>query len=616
MADCAAQDRPVSYRLRGEVNGEVMTFHLATGEYRVGALRENEICLQVDTVSRRHAVIRREGSTVTVEDRGSKNGVWVNGVRVERSVLRPGDWVGFGPVVLYLEEIDPADSELAIGLEDGRLERHRRSARDDTETRARRKEDEPPRWVTLLSALMRLLAGDHDPDLGPAMDLLRRELGAGAAALVECTRPEPSVLACAGKMKAPPPDVLARAPELAERAKTRATVAAQLDEDPEPVAWAMGAVDGLDPWLLVVWGEFPDRRASRPLLEAVLRLLLHARPEPVYLGAGPAKQRQLPDLTVPPDHVVGRSAAMRRVYEQLRQLVCGDIPVLILGETGVGKEHVARILHQSSDRAEGPFVAVNCAAIPPELLEAELFGIERGVATGVTARPGKFQLAAGGTLFLDEIGDMSLDLQAKVLRALQQMEVHPLGAPLPQRIDVRVVTATNTRLSERILDGRFRRDLYYRVAGFTVQIPPLRERKEDIPALVEHFLRKYAAEVEKPIRGITVKALKALTEAPWLGNVRELEHEVRRLVYLCPPGQAIDSTLLSPEVAYPAAGLDLGSLGLEGDLSLEPRVAELERKLISIALARTRGNRSKAAKLLGISRNGLALKMDRLGIER
>jgi transcriptional regulator with PAS, ATPase and Fis domain len=289
--------------------------------------------------------------------------------------------------------------------------------------------------------------------------------------------------------------------------------------------------------------------------------------------------------------------------------------VLITGETGVGKEFIAETLYASSTRCEGPFVAVNCAAIPSELLEAELFGIESGVATGVTARKGKFQLARGGVLFLDEIGDMSLELQAKLLRALQSLEVHPVGARGPEPIDVRIVTATNTDLHARIAESRFRRDLYYRVAGFTIRVPPLRRRRDDIPAFVEHFMRMYAEEIGKPVRGISVKALAALTTAPWPGNVRELEHEVRRLVYLCPDGQTIDSTMVSPAILYPSVDQHLEQLDLTSDLDLETATAALEQRLIAAALARTRGNRSRAAKLLGISRNGLALKMDRLGIE-
>ena len=207
---------------------------------------------------------------------------------------------------------------------------------------------------------------------------------------------------------------------------------------------------------------------------------------------------------------------------------------------------------------------------------------------------------------------MSLELQAKLLRALQALEVHPLGAKAPEPIDVRIITATNSDLHRLITAGRFRRDLYYRVAGFTVHVPPLRARRADIPAFVEHFMRLYAEEIGKPVRGMTVKALDALAAAPWPGNVRELEHEVRRLVYLCPENQAIDSTMLSPAILNPSLELELDDFDTAADLDLETAVAAIEKRMIAAALARTKGNRSRAAKLLGISRNGLAMKIDRL----
>jgi transcriptional regulator with PAS, ATPase and Fis domain len=378
-------------------------------------------------------------------------------------------------------------------------------------------------------------------------------------------------------------------------------------------AWAVAAGVGVLPRGLVIAGDLHYREPVPSLLKLALRLLLHSGGQDAVPPPG-HQPSEAPQLVFPADYVVGDSRAMAELHEQVRSLARGDIPVLIVGETGVGKEHIARILHASSPRRDGPFVAVNCAAVPPELLEAELFGIERGVATGVAARPGKFQLAEGGVLLLDEIGDMSRDLQAKLLRALQEMEVHPLGARVPVPIDVRVIAATNTDLEQRMLEGKFRRDLFYRVAGIALRVPPLRERRADIPPLVERSLSLYADEIGKPIRGITVKALQALGAAPWPGNVRELEHEVRRLVYLCPAGTAIDSSMLSEAVLHPATPLQSEALGPNGELDLDRRVADLERQLITVALARTRGNRSKAAKLLGISRNGLALKIERLGL--
>ena len=322
---------------------------------------------------------------------------------------------------------------------------------------------------------------------------------------------------------------------------------------------------------------------------------------------GPAQR-----LAFPEGYIPGSSPAIASLYAQMVPLVQGDLPVLVLGETGVGKECVARILHLSSARRAGPFVAINCAAIPADLLESELFGIGKGVATGVAERAGRFQLAEGGTLFLDEIGEMPPPLQTKLLRALQQKEVQPVGGA-PTAVDIRVVAATNSDLHRRMEDGVFRRDLYYRVAGYALRVPPLRERREDVPALVEAFVRAFGRETGKRVRGITVRTLRALQEYDWPGNVRELEHEVRRLVSLCPDGQPFESGMLSAHILAPPAiaPAEEPSLGL----SLEAHVERLERRLIREALERSGGNRSEAARLLGISRNGLALKMDRLGLE-
>jgi transcriptional regulator with PAS, ATPase and Fis domain len=320
-------------------------------------------------------------------------------------------------------------------------------------------------------------------------------------------------------------------------------------------------------------------------------------------------------IVFPEDHVMGRSPRMVAVYENMRPLVDSDLPVLVVGETGVGKEHFARALHASSPRRNGPFVAVNCAAIPADLLEAEMFGIAKGVATGVAERPGKLTLANGGTLFLDEIGEMPAALQPKLLRALQEKQVQPVGGALAP-VDVRTVAATNADLYAKLDSGSFRRDLYFRVAGFVLRVPPLRERPEDIATLVERFLRRFAKESGRATRGVTARALSLLREYPWPGNVRELEHEMRRLVHLCPDGGVIQSPMLSDAIQAPAASDAMPEAdGPDGpSLSLEAHLQRLEDRLIREALRRASGNRSQAAKRLGISRNGLALKMERLGI--
>ncbi|HEX6203741.1 MAG TPA: sigma 54-interacting transcriptional regulator [Thermoanaerobaculia bacterium] len=309
-------------------------------------------------------------------------------------------------------------------------------------------------------------------------------------------------------------------------------------------------------------------------------------------------------LRFPPGYVPGESASMRELYRQMASLARSELPVLILGETGVGKEAVARTLHASSPRAGGPFVAINCAAIPHELMEAELFGVTAGAATGVAARAGLLRAAAGGSVLLDEIGDLPLDLQGKLLRALEEREAQPLGGR-PVSLDVRVIAATNGDLSALVARGGFRRDLYYRIAGCVLTVPPLAARPGDVPALVARFLDQAAREARTRVRGLTVGALERLCERPWPGNVRQLEHEVRRLVYLAADSETItERTLAAAEADGRSGGGD--PAGADGDLEL----AALERRAITEALRRAQGNQARAARLLGISRYALRRRLD------
>jgi transcriptional regulator with PAS, ATPase and Fis domain len=318
------------------------------------------------------------------------------------------------------------------------------------------------------------------------------------------------------------------------------------------------------------------------------------------------------DLRLPSGFVAGPSAVMRSLLERVRAASGWDLPVLLVGETGVGKELLVEALHLSSGRG-GPLVAINCAAIPADLLEAELFGIGSRVATGVAGRRGRFQEAEGGTLFLDEIGDMPVALQAKLLRVLQDRRLHPLGLPA-RRIDVRTVAATNADVAALLAGGRLRSDLYYRLAGLVLEVPPLREHREDIPALVESFLRQLCRESGREIRGVTVRALEQLVEHDWPGNVRELQAAVRRLFHECPPGRAIEW-----EGAREA--VDRSRLSRAGRSDPAPpaappslRLADLERRTILEALDRAGGNQVRAAGMLGISRHRLRRRLLRYGL--
>ncbi len=335
------------------------------------------------------------------------------------------------------------------------------------------------------------------------------------------------------------------------------------------------------------------RLAVRLFAHEALREKANAQLSSSTLGGG---------LRFPPGVVVGQSPAMRRLYALLERMAQSQLPALVLGETGVGKEHVARLIHDSSPRRDRPFVTINCAAIPAELLEAELFGIGRGVATGVSERAGKFREANGGTLFLDEVGELPLPLQAKLLRALEEKKVQPLGGAAAD-VDLRIVAATNARLSEASRRGDFRLDLYYRIAGLIVEVAPLRERAEDVPLLFEHFLREVAA----PPPRLLPRVLSALVAHPWVGNVRELRHEATRVAAVVGPGGTIDLDDLSPAVAasYAAAGEGGGATDTAAPRTLDGELARLERGMIGAALATANGNLSEAARALGVSRTRL-----------
>ncbi len=316
--------------------------------------------------------------------------------------------------------------------------------------------------------------------------------------------------------------------------------------------------------------------------------------------------------------IVGSSLAMRRVLEVVSQAAPSTATVLLLGESGTGKELVAEALHRASDRADGPFVPVNCAAIPEGILEAELFGYDRGAFTGAVARrDGRFISADGGTLFLDEIGEIPSHIQVKLLRVLQEGEVERLGGR-NQRVDLRLVAATNKDLSRAVREGRFREDLYYRLNVIALTVPPLRDRKDDVPLLVEHFLQVFRARNGKAIAGLSRGALDLLQSYDWPGNVRELENAIERAVVLC-KGSSIDSDDLPLEVrgGGGAGGVGLGGAGAARVISFPTGtpLEEIERRAIHETLKHAKGDKRLAAQLLGIATRTIYRKLEAEGGE-
>jgi two-component system response regulator HydG len=310
------------------------------------------------------------------------------------------------------------------------------------------------------------------------------------------------------------------------------------------------------------------------------------------------------------EDLVGRSRPMQEVFQRLRAAAGVDAPVLIVGETGTGKELVARAIHALSPRAAQPFVAVNCTALPKDLLESELFGHRKGAFTGAHVEAkGLFRAAEGGTLLLDEIGDMPVEGQAKLLRTLQEKTIRPIGETGEIPVDVRVLAATNQPIADLLESGRLRPDLYYRLSVITIELPPLRQRRDDIPLLAQHFIERCNARYGRAIEGIERAALDCLMAYPWPGNVRELENIIEGLFALCHPTKVIarDDLPAALRQAARAAPLDPGAE--------VPSLAAAEKTAIVQALRVTGGNKSRAAELLGISRDRLYRKIELYGIQ-
>ena len=327
--------------------------------------------------------------------------------------------------------------------------------------------------------------------------------------------------------------------------------------------------------------------------------------EVMYLRSEVERQSQF-------ENMVAKDEKMIRIFKLISRVADNDATVLIAGESGTGKELIARAIHQKGPRCHSPFVAFNCAAVPDNLLESELFGHERGAFTGaLEKRVGKFELADGGTLFLDEIGSMRIDLQAKILRALQEREIERVGGSKTIKVDVRIVAASNADLRDKVMKGQFRADLFYRLNVIPIWIPPLRDRREDIPLLIEHFLNKYNRKFNRQLKGLTPSAHTVLVNYNWPGNVRELENIIERLVAIGenPYIHLDDLPLDSMEITRGVLD-DLE----KRQLSLAGARTEFETHYILWTLERTHWNQSEAARILGIHRNTLVTKIRELGL--
>ena len=382
-------------------------------------------------------------------------------------------------------------------------------------------------------------------------------------------------------------------------------LSALAEEEGAPPVIVLTAHASLDNAVKAVRGGAYDFIEKPPAAEAVLLRLRRA-----LESASRSAERDTDDSEKL--EMIGESPAMLALREQISRVAASPARVLILGENGTGKELVARQIHVDSDRARGPLVRVNCAALPAELFEAELFGHVKGAFTGaVSSRRGRFERASGGTLFLDEIGEIPLPVQPKLLRALEDGQIERVGAEQGTSVDVRVVAATNRDLPGMVAGGQFREDLFFRLEVVTLRVPPLRERREDVPHLVEHFATRYARQLSRAPLVLSDDALSLLSRLDWPGNVRQLANLVERLAILAPDGVIDAATVAAHLGSAPAVGSD--ALGDE-PTTLASAVSVFERRVIERALARNGGNMSATARELGFERSSLYKKMKALGM--
>jgi DNA-binding NtrC family response regulator len=376
-----------------------------------------------------------------------------------------------------------------------------------------------------------------------------------------------------------------------------------------------------EPWLLLV-DPRPELEhqctliAIRKLVGTALTLDRYRREEKQRAALWPVEE-----LDGDPESIWA-SAEMSEVLRVARRIAPTPLPVLLTGETGTGKEMLARTIHRASDRADRPLIPFNCTAVPRDMLESQLFGYRKGAFTGADSSfAGVIRSAAGGTLFLDEIAEVGLDLQPKLLRFLESFEIHPLGEPQPMKVDVRVIAATNAPLEQLLAEGRLREDLFYRLNVVHLRLPPLRERREEIPPLVEHYLRKYGDELKKGRPTLSDEALEYLLLYNWPGNLRQLANEVRRMVAMADANATLRPAMLSPEIqasrrTIPATPAADPELRVRIDQPLPVAVELLEQTMVRNALNRSQGRVEEAARLLGISRKGLFLKRRRWGLHQ
>ena len=586
------------------------------GEVDIGKDDACAVVLADDQVSRRHALLRAQGGFFVLEDLSSKNGTRVNGAEIHTHFLNPGDEIEIGASRLLFQKA-------------GEKPHGRDRKRESTVATGGA--------TNMLDVLSVLLAGGGAETPGVFERMLDGLIAAfdaerGVVFLpakekgfeTVCTRSRP------GSDSSSDPISVTLISRIADEGKPRLLSSLETEELKKNIGSIAATVRSIVAAPMVVPGSKPgvvyldsslEARKFQSGDEELLLAFSKAAGTALKLQKQKERMAEIQRREVLGQELLGESPAMRGALAEIAKAASTDVSVLVVGETGTGKELVARALHKGSPRADGPFVAVNCAAIPSELVESELFGHEKGAFTGATDRRlGRFELADGGTLFLDEVGELPLQAQGKLLRALQERVIERVGGGSPIPVNFRLVCATNVEMGNAVQDGKFREDLYYRIAVFPINLPPLRDRGEDICTIAETFLQRFSQEFRRSISGVDESARKALMSYPWPGNIRELRNVIEQAVVRC-EGSVLTAASLAPAMGMRsfAAGAAASGPAENAIERYSPRFddarKQFEKEFLTHKLSVNRGNIKATAESIGLTRRALYLKCQEYDID-